>query len=108
MENMSWILLVGLASFIGTLCTIAGFLLGRKKEALEKGQKEGSVSADLKYIKDTMTDLKVSVEKLDIKIDNNQEKINTDYKNLLVEVTKLKESDKELHMRVDKLEQLNR
>ena len=61
MENMSWVLLGGIASLVATVCTIAGFLLGRKKEAVEEGQKEGSVSADLSYIKHTMTDLKISV-----------------------------------------------
>lgn len=105
MENMSWVLLGGIASLVATVCTIAGFLLGRKKEAVEEGQKEGSVSADLSYIKHTMTDLKISVEKLDNKIDNNQEKLNNDYKQLLIEVTKLKENTKELQIRIEKLEQ---
>lgn len=105
MDNMSWVLLGGIASLVATVCTIAGFLLGRKKEAVEEGQKEGSVSADLSYIKHTMTDLKISVEKLDNKIDNNQEKLNNDYKQLLIEVTKLKENTKELQIRIEKLEQ---
>lgn len=107
MENVSWGLLVGLASLIATLCTIAGFLLGRKKEAVAKGQQDGTFQSDIKYIKTTMTDLKVSVEKLDNKIDSNQEKLNNEYKQLLIEVIRLKELSKELQSRLDKLEELH-
>lgn len=104
MENMSWVLLVGISSLIATICAIVGFFLGRKKEAVAEGQREGSFGADITYIKHTMTDLKISVERLDNKIDSNQEKLNEDYKLLLVEVTKLKESSKDLHSRVERLE----
>lgn len=107
MENMSWGLLVGVASLIATLCTIAGFLLGRKKEAVAEGQQDGTVQSDIKYIRTTMTDLKISVEKLDNKIDSNQEKLNNEYKQLLIEVIRLKELSKELQNRIDKLEELH-
>lgn len=107
MENMSWVLLVGIASLIATLCTIAGFLLGRRKEAVEQGQQEGSFTADIKYIKTTMTDLKATVDKLDTKIDTNQEKLNDEYKQLLIEVIKLKEISSELQQRIAKLEKLH-
>lgn len=107
MENISWGLLVGMASLIATLCTIAGFLLGRRKEAVAEGQQDGTFKADITYIKNTMTDLKTSVEKLDNKIDSNQEKLNDEYKQLLVEVVKLKESSAEMQQRIVKLEKLH-
>lgn len=107
MENMSWGLLVGLASLIATLCTIAGFLLGRRKEAVAEGQQDGTFKADITYIKNTMTDLKTSVEKLDNKIESNQEKLNDEYKQLLVEVVKLKEASNEMQQRIGKLEKLH-
>ena len=107
MENMSWGLLVGIASLIATLCTIAGFLLGRRKEAVAEGQQDGTFKADITYIKNTMTDLKTSVEKLDNKIESNQEKLNDEYKQLLVEVVKLKEASAEMQQRVGKLEKLH-
>ena len=107
MENISWGLLVGMASLIATLCTIAGFLLGRRKEAVAEGQQDGTFKADITYIKNTMTDLKTSVEKLDNKIDSNQEKLNNEYKQLLVEVVKLKESSAEMQQRIGKLEKLH-
>ena len=107
MENMSWGLLVGMASLIATLCTIAGFLLGRRKEAIAEGQQDGTFKADITYIKNTMTDLKTSVEKLDNKIDSNQEKLNDEYRQLLVEVVKLKEASTEMQQRISKLEKLH-
>ena len=107
MENMSWGLLVGMASLIATLCTIAGFLLGRRKEAVAEGQQDGTFKADITYIKNTMTDLKTSVEKLDNKIDSNQEKLNDEYRQLLVEVVKLKEASAEMQQRIGKLEKLH-
>lgn len=107
MENMSWGLLVGMASLIATLCTIAGFLLGRRKEAVAEGQQDGTFKADITYIKNTMTDLKTSVEKLDNKIDSNQEKLNDEYRQLLVEVVKLKEASSEMQQRIGKLEKLH-
>ena len=107
MENMSWGLLVGLASLIATLCTIAGFLLGRRKEAIAEGQQDGTFKSDITYIKNTMTDLKTSVEKLDNKIESNQEKLNDEYKQLLVEVVKLKEASNEMQQRIGKLEKLH-
>ena len=107
MENMSWGLLVGVASLIATLCTIAGFLLGRRKEAVAEGQQDGTFKADITYIKNTMTDLKTSVEKLDNKIESNQEKLNDEYKQLLVEVVKLKEVSTEMQQRIGKLEKLH-
>ena len=107
MENMSWGLLVGMASLIATLCTIAGFLLGRRKEAIAEGQQDGTFKADITYIKNTMTDLKTSVEKLDNKIDSNQEKLNDEYRQLLVEVVKLKEASSEMQQRIGKLEKLH-
>ena len=107
MENMSWGLLVGIASLIATFCTIAGFLLGRRKEAVAEGQQDGTFKSDITYIKNTMTDLKTSVEKLDNKIESNQEKLNDEYKQLLVEVVKLKEASNEMQQRIGKLEKLH-
>lgn len=105
MENMSWGLLIGISGFVATACTIAGFFIGRKKEAIKEGEREGSFSADLSYIKHTMTDLKISVEKLDNKIDNNNEKINHEYTQLLIQVTQLSENFNNLNARVCKLEE---
>lgn len=104
MENMSWGLLVSISGLIATICTITGFFLGRKKEALKEGEREGLFSADISYIKNTMTDLKISVEKLDNKIDNNNEKINHEYTKLLIQVTQLIENYNNLNTRVHKLE----
>lgn len=107
MENMSWGMIVSITGLISTVCAIAGFLIGRRKEAVTEGQQDGTIKTDISYIKETITDLKSSVEKLDNKIDSNQEKLNGEYKQLLVEVTRLKESTIDLQNRISKLEKIH-
>lgn len=89
MDGISFTQLISLISVMGVICSILGFLIGRKKDNIQVGQKEGLVSADILYIKNAINDLKNSVDRMDNKIDSNQEKLSKEYRDLLILVTKI-------------------
>lgn len=104
MENISVGQLIGIISAISVLCSILGFIIGRKKDSVAQGNKEGTIVTDITYIKDNMTDIKVSIEKLNAKIDTNHEKTSNEYKELLVKITKLESQVLNLETRICSIE----
>jgi uncharacterized protein YlxW (UPF0749 family) len=85
--------------------SVAAFFLGRKKEATESGLKQGTLISDISYIKQTMDDMKSSVDKLDRKLDDNRKETEKEIRDLLVSYAELNSSYKSLHKRIDALEQ---
>lgn len=104
MDGMSWGVLAALVALVCSFCSIASFLLGRKKQAQDAGKQEGSVATDLKYIKETIKDTTKSLEALTIKLDTQDKQREQDYRDLLVQITELKSSYKSMHIRVDELQ----
>lgn len=104
MEGVSWGAVVAIVSLCCSLCSVASFMLGRKKVAEEDGKEEGTLATDLKYIKETIKDTTKSLETLNAKLDAQNKQREEDYRALLVSFTELKASYKSLHIRVDELQ----
>ena len=104
MEGLSWGAVVAVVALCCSLCSIAAFLLGRKKVAQEQGKEEGSLRTDIQYIKDTLRDTTKSLDNLALKLEAQDKQREEDYRRLLVELTELKSSYKSLHIRVDEMQ----
>lgn len=103
MEGISWGAVVAIVALCCSVCSIASFLLGRRKVAQDEGKEEGSLATDLKYIKDTIKDTTKSLDALNVKLDAQNKQREEDYRDLLVKFTELKSSYKSLHIRVDEM-----
>lgn len=104
-ENVTWPAVAAVLALVVALCSIASFYIGRQKASHEDGEEEGGLRTDIKYIKDTVRDQTKSIEHLSTKIDEQSQKNEQDYRDLLVRFTELKSSYKSLHIRVDTMEQ---
>lgn len=109
--------LVVILSIVVSVCTIAGFLLGRKQAAKDTGKQEGSTTADLKHLSDSFskmekaidslsTKIDLSNERMAVKIDGANDKREQEYREMLVKATRLEESQKSLHKRIDFIEKI--
>ena len=103
MDGLSWGAVVAVVSLCCSLCSVASFLLGRRKVAQDSGKQEGSLATDLKYIKETIKDTTKSLDALNVKLDAQSKQREEDYRDLLVQLTELKASYKSLHIRVDNI-----
>lgn len=103
MDGLSWGAVVAVVALCCSLCSIASFLLGRRKVAQDEGKQEGSLATDLKYIKETIKDTTKSLDALNVKLDAQSKQREADYRDLLVQLTELKASYKSLHIRVDNI-----
>ena len=103
MDGLSWGAVVAVVALCCSLCSIASFLLGRRKVAQDEGKQEGSLATDLKYIKETIKDTTKSLDALNVKLDAQSKQREEDYRDLLVQLTELKASYKSLHIRVDNI-----
>lgn len=104
MDGMSWGAVVAVVAFSCSLCSVASFVLGRRKVAQDEGKQEGSLATDLKYIKETIKDTTKSLEALTIKLDAQSKQREEDYRDMLIQLTELKSSYKSLHIRVDEMQ----
>lgn len=104
MEGLSWGAVVAVVALCCSLCSVASFLLGRRKVAQDEGKEEGSLATDLKYIKETIKDTTKSLDALNVKLDAQSKQREEDYRDLLVKFTELKSSYKSLHIRVDEIQ----
>lgn len=104
MEQLTWGGLAAVIALCCSLCSVASFLLGRRKVAQDEGKEEGSLSTDLKYIKDNLRDTTKSLDTLNAKLDAQSKQREEDYRDLLVKFTELKSSYKSLHIRVDEMQ----
>jgi len=98
-------LLVMLIGLVVSACSIAAFFLGRKKEAAQEGQESGALQTDIKNISRQIDEMKISFDKLNLKLDTVNEKRENEYRTMLVNVTELTSCYKALHQRVDAIEQ---
>ena len=103
MSEVSWGAIVAIVGLCCSLCSVASFLLGRKKVAQDTGKSEGTLATDLKYIKETIKDTTKSLDALNVKLDAQSKQREEDYRDLLVQLTELKASYKSLHIRVDNI-----
>lgn len=103
MEGLSWGAVVAVVALCCSLCSVASFLLGRRKVAQDAGKQEGTLATDLKYIKETIKDTTKSLDALNVKLDAQSKQREEDYRDLLVQLTELKASYKSLHIRVDNI-----
>ena len=104
MDGLSWGAVVAVVAFCCSLCSVASFLLGRRKVAQDEGKEEGTLATDLKYIKETIRDTTKSLDALNTKLDAQNKQREEDYRDLLVQLTELKASYKSLHIRVDEVQ----
>lgn len=104
MDGLTWGAVVAVVALCCSLCSIASFLLGRRKVANEEGKEEGSLKTDIQYIKDTIRDTTKSLDALSLKLDAQDKQREEDYRQLLVQLTELKSSYKSLHIRVDEMQ----
>jgi chromosome segregation ATPase len=103
MDGLSWGAVVAVVAFCCSLCSVASFLLGRRKVAQDEGKEEGTLATDLRYIKETIKDTTKSLDALNVKLDAQNKQREEDYRDLLVQITELKASYKSLHIRVDNI-----
>ena len=97
----------GLVAVLGifvSLCSIASFYFGRKKAASDDARETGGIMTDLKYIKESVEKTSRSLEDLSKKMDTTDRKREDEYRELLVEFTKLQQSHKSLEHRVENIE----
>lgn len=85
-------------------CSIAAFVLGRKKEATTEGKRCGILETDIKNISNQIGEMKNSFDRMNIKLDAAEEKRELEYRNMLVSMTELSTNYSSLHSRVDKIE----
>lgn len=98
MDVVSIIALVAsILAIIVSVCTIATFVGNKKKDGKAEGTTEGTMLADIRYMRNSFDDLRLDIKELNRKSDNQAERI-----------TRLEESNKQAHKRIDNLEKLCR
>lgn len=99
--------MVSLSAIIGLLvaaCSIAAFLLGRRKEANLEGKNSGIMESEIKNISRQIQDMKESFDKVNTKLEVGDEKREREYRETIIKVTELLQNYKSLHKRVDCIE----
>lgn len=87
-------------AWIGICCTVLGAVLGfltfyaaRKKDSKDEGKQSGTILTELGYIKGGVDDIK-----------RKQEKQDELYSDISQRVTRVEESTKQAHRRIDRIE----
>lgn len=104
MEGLTWGAVAAVLVLVTSICSVAAFVLGRRKAATDAGEKEGSLKTDLYYIKETMRDTTKSLDALSTKLDTQSKQREADYRSLLVQFTELSTKHDSLYNRVNKME----
>lgn len=89
--------------FCSCALSIYSVYSAHSKESKNNGVDDGIMATDMKYIKESLEKIEKSVSSLDTKMENKYAAIENDFRELLVSNTKLQESYKSLHKRVDEL-----
>ncbi|MHC1747504.1 MAG: hypothetical protein AB9856_03835 [Cellulosilyticaceae bacterium] len=87
--------LTQILAFLGVLSPLVAvitYITGTKKEIKTDGQDQGELRADIKYIRNGVEDIRVDMRVQDSKIDGLTER-----------VTRVEESAKQAHHRVDEI-----
>lgn len=106
---------VTLFAILTAVISIASFFLGRSKASVQKGKEEGCQESELKHVSDAMSKMEKAIEGLSTKIDISNERMASkidgankeremEYREMLIKATRLEESYKSLHLRVDFME----
>lgn len=89
--------LIVLLGAVGTVCGVVfgyvGYQKGVKKDSYKDGNKDGNMKSDIQYIKRLMEDVLLE-----------QKDINKSVNNLTERITRVEESSKQAHKRIDRLE----
>lgn len=104
MEGLTLTGFIACVTLCSTICSLAAFLIGRKRAAQNEGEKEGNIKTDIQYIKESIKDTAKSIETLSMKMETSDNKREEDYRALLVQLTELKSNYKSLYTRVDNIE----
>ena len=96
--------LIAVLGIFVSLSSIASFYFGRKKAASDDARETGGIMTDLKYIKESVERTSKVVDSLSKKMDETDHKREDEYRELLVEFTKLQQSHKSLEHRVENIE----
>ena len=104
MEGLTLTGFIACVTLCSTICSLAAFLIGRKRAAQNEGAKEGNIKTDIQYIKESIKDTAKSIETLSMKMETSDNKREEDYRALLVQLTELKSNYKSLYTRVDNIE----
>ena len=100
--------LIAVLGIFVSLCSIASFYFGRKKAASDDARETGGIMTDLRYIKESVERTSRAVDNLSTKMDVTDRKREDEYRELLVEFTKLQQSYKSLEHRVENIENENK
>ena len=96
--------LIAVLGIFVSLSSIASFYFGRKKAASDEARETGGIMTDLRYIKESVERTSRAVDNLSTKMDTTDHKREDEYRELLVEFTKLQQSHKSLEHRVENIE----
>ena len=102
---MDWGSIVAIVAFCCSLSSIAAFYFGRRNAAQEEAREEAKVALDLKYIKDTVGDQTKALEALGSKFDDQNEKREKEYRELLVKFTEIQTKHRLLREEVTAMKQ---
>lgn len=95
MDNVTIFTLIAAA---GTLCSIVfgyiGYNKGTKKDSYKEGEQTSSLKTDIQYIKRLMEDVLLEQRRINDTLSSHSERI-----------TRVEESSKQAHKRIDRLEQ---
>lgn len=94
-------MMIGMVAFVASVCSVASFYFGRKRAAQDVGQESGGIKKDIEYIKNSVSKMECSIDNITTKMEKNDEKRETEYRELLIAFTKTDGSVKSLHRRVD-------
>lgn len=86
-------LVIALVGLVSSFIAIISFVLTRKEKGENKGEEHGEMVQDIKYIKQTQTDILVGQRELTNKLDGTKER-----------VTRIEEQVKMHEKRIQKLE----
>lgn len=86
-------LIISIVGAVSAICAIAAFFISRGKEKYEKGNDDGNIRGDIKYMRNSFDDLRLDVKEVSRKQDALGERL-----------ARVEESTKSAHRRLDTLE----
>ncbi len=86
-------LVISIVGALSAACAIAAFFIGRGKEKYDKGNDDGGLRGDVKYMRNSFDELRLDVKEVARKQDALGERL-----------VRVEESTKSAHKRIDTLE----
>jgi peptidoglycan hydrolase CwlO-like protein len=86
-------LVISIVGAISAICAIVAFFINRGKDKYEKGNDDGNIRGDIKYMRNSFDDLRLDVKEVSRKQDALSERL-----------VRVEESTKSAHKRIDTLE----